>query len=324
MTKAILIHETGGPEVMQWEDVEVGNPGSGQVRLRQTAVGLNFIDVYQRSGLYPVPLPGSIGLEAAGVIEEVGEGVDHVKVGDRVAYAGGPAGAYAQQRVMPAGPLVKLPDAVSDQQAAAMLLQGMTVQYLIRRLYKVKAGETVLWHAAAGGVGLIACQWLKALGVTVIGTVGSEEKAALAKANGCTHTIIYTEENFPQRVRELTGGAGVPVVFDSVGKDTWEGSLDCLQPLGLMVSFGNASGAVPPISIGQLAAKGSLFATRPMLANYVSKREDLEATANDLFDAVTSGQVKIDVKQTYQLQDAAQAHSDLEGRKTTGSSVLLP
>ncbi len=324
MTKAVRIETTGGPDVLQWVDVEVGEPGEGQVRIRQTAVGLNYIDTYQRSGLYPVPLPGGIGLEAAGVVEAVGPGVSHVKAGDRVAYAGGPPGAYAQARVMPAAPLVKVPDGVSDEQAAATLLKGMTVQYLIRRTYKVQAGETVLFHAVAGGVGLIACQWLKALGVTVIGTVSTEEKAALAKANGCTHTILYTRENVTERVRELTGGAGVPVVYDSVGKDTWESSLDCLQPRGLMVSFGNTTGPVPPVNLGQLAAKGSLFVTRPILASYVAKREELEAAAGELFDVIADGTVKAEVSRTYALEEAAQAHRDLESSKTTGSSVLLP
>lgn len=324
MAKAIRIHRTGGPDVLQWEDVAVGEPDEGEVRLRQTAVGLNYIDTYQRSGLYPVPLPGGIGVEAAGVVEAVGPDVDHVKAGDRVAYAGGPPGAYAEQRIMPAAFLVKLPDAISDAQAAAMLLQGMTVRYLIRRTYNVKAGETVLLHAAAGGVGLIACQWLKALGAMVIGTVSTEEKAALARAHGCTHTIVYTRENFVERVRELTSGTGVPVVYDSVGKDTWDGSLDCLQPLGLMVSFGSSSGPVPPVNIGQLALKGSLYVTRPALATYVARREDLEATARDLFDVVASGKVKIELRQTYALKDAARAHRDLESRKTTGSTVLLP
>ncbi|MES2599725.1 MAG: quinone oxidoreductase [Pseudomonadota bacterium] len=324
MTKAILIEKTGGPEVLQWNDVQVGEPGEGQVRIRQTAIGLNYIDTYQRSGLYPVPMPGGIGLEAAGVIEAVGPGVSHVKVGDRVAYAGGPPGSYAEKRVMPAAPLVKLPDSVSDQQAAAMMLKGMTVQYLIRRTYKVKAGETVLLHAAAGGVGLIACQWLRALGVTVIGTVSSEAKAALAKANGCTHTILYTKEKFAERVRELTGGAGVPVVYDSVGKDTWDDSLSCLQPLGMMVSFGNTSGPVAPVNIGQLAAKGSLFVTRPILASYTAKPGDLQATASDLFDVIASGKVKAEVAQTFALKEAAEAHRALEGSKTVGSTVLIP
>lgn len=324
MTKAILIERTGGPEVLQWKQTQVGDPGEGQVRVRQTAIGLNYIDTYQRSGLYPIPLPGGIGLEAAGVIDAAGPGVGNFKAGDRVAYAGGPPGSYAELRVMPAAPLVKLPDAISDQEAAAMMLKGMTVQYLIRRTYQVKAGETVLLHAAAGGVGLIACQWLKALGVTVIGTVSSEEKAALAKANGCTHTIIYRKENFANRVRELTGGAGVPVVYDSVGKDTWDDSLSCLQPMGLMVSFGNTSGPVAPVNIGQLAAKGSLFLTRPALATYTAKPQDLQATAKDLFDILASGHVKAKVSQTYALKDAVQAHRDLESSKTVGSTILLP
>lgn len=324
MTKAVRIDKTGGPEVLQWQEFEVGEPGEGQVRIRHTAIGLNYIDTYHRSGLYPIPLPGGLGLEAAGVVEAVGPGVTHVRTGDRVAYAGGPPGAYAERRVMPAAPLLVLPDAVSDRDAAAAMLQGMTVQYLIRRTYAVKPGQTVLFHAAAGGVGLIACQWLSALGVTVIGTVSTEEKAALAKANGCTHTILYTKENVAERVRALTGGAGVPVVYDSVGKDSWESSLDCLQPMGLMVSFGNTSGPVSGINIGQLAAKGSLYVTRPVLATYVAKREDLEATAADLFDAIATGKVRPKVGQSYALQDAAQAHRDLEAGRTTGSTLLLP
>lgn len=324
MTKAIIIEKTGGPEVLQWNDVVVGEPGEGQVRVRQTAIGLNYIDIYMRAGLYPVPLPSGLGLEAAGVIEAVGPGVNHFHVGDRVAYAGGPPGSYSETRVMPAAPLVKLPDNVSDQHAAAMLLKGMTVQFLIRRTYKVKAGETVLLHAAAGGVGLIACQWLKALGVTVIGTVSSEEKAALAKANGCTHTVIYTKEKFADRVRELTNGAGVPVVYDSVGKVTFDDSLSCLQPLGTMVSFGNTSGPVAPVNIGQLAAKGSLFVTRPILATYTAKPGDLQATASDLFDVMANGKVKAEVAQTFALKEAADAHRALEGGKTVGSTVLIP
>jgi NADPH2:quinone reductase len=322
VTKAIIIDRTGGPEALQWKDVEVGRPSGGQVRVRQIAVGLNYIDVYQRSGLYPVPLPGSIGLEAAGVVEDVGAGISDLKVGDRVAYAGGPAGAYAEARVMPAAPLVKLPDGITEQQAAAIMLKGLTVQYLIRRTYKVKAGDTVLLHAAAGGVGLIACQWLRALGVTVIGTVSTEEKAALARAHGCTHTILYTKEKFADRVRELTGGAGVPVVYDSVGNDTWDDSLSCLQPMGLMVSFGNTSGPVAPVNIGQLAAKGSLFVTRPALATYTAKPADLKEMAKDLFEAISKGHVKAEVSQTYALKDAAQAHRDLEGSKTVGSTVF--
>ncbi len=324
MTKAIIIDKTGGPDVLQWKDVQAGEPGEGQVRIRHTAIGLNYIDVYMRSGLYPVPMPGGLGLEAAGVIDAVGSGVSHFKVGDRVAYAGGPPGAYSEARVMPAAPLVKLPDNVSDQHAAALLLKGMTVQFLIRRTYKVKAGETILLHAAAGGVGLIACQWLKALGVTVIGTVSSEEKAALAKENGCTHTVLYNKENFADRVRELTNGAGVPVVYDSVGKVTWEDSLSCLQPFGLMVSFGNTSGPVAPVNIGQLAAKGSLFVTRPALATYTAKPADLQATAADLFDVLAHGKVKAEIAQTFPLRDAASAHLALEGSKTVGSTILIP
>ena len=324
MTNGIIIEKTGGPEVLQWRGVRLEKPDEGQVRIRHTAVGLNYIDTYQRSGLYPVPVPGSIGQEAVGIVEAVGAGVSHIKVGDRVAYAGGPPGAYAEARVMPGAPLVKVPDGVSDQQAAAVLLKGMTVQFLIRRTFKVQAGQTVLWHAAAGGVGLIACQWLKSLGVTVIGTVSSEEKAALAKANGCTHTIIYTKENFLERVRELTNGAGVPVVYDSVGKVTWDDSLSCLQPFGLMVSFGNTSGPVTSVNIGQLAAKGSLFVTRPRLVTYTAKPADLQATAADLFDVLASGKVKAEISQAFALKDAAEAHRALEAGKTVGSSILLP
>ncbi|CAN7410989.1 quinone oxidoreductase [Bosea sp. LjRoot90] len=324
MTKQVRIHENGSPDVLRYEDAVLGDPGPGQVRLRQTAIGLNFIDVYQRTGLYPLPLPSGIGLEAAGVVEAVGEGVGHLQPGDRVAYAGGPPGAYAAARIMPAAPLIKLPDAIKDEQAAAMMLQGLTAYYLIHRTYRAKLGDTVLFHAAAGGVGLIACQWLSALGVTVIGTVGSEEKAALARAHGCTHTILYREENIAERVRAITDGAGVPVVFDSVGKDTWEASLDSLSPLGLMVSYGNASGAVPPFAVGQLASKGSLFVTRPTLATYMAKREDLEAAANALFAVVADGTVKIAARQAYPLAEVAEAHRDLEARKTSGSTILMP
>ena len=324
MAKAIRFHKAGGPEVMQLEEVALGEPAAGQARLRQTAIGVNFIDTYHRSGLYPMPLPSGLGSEAAGVIEAIGPGVTGLKVGDRVAYTGNPVGSYADARLYPADRLVKLPEGVSDQQAACMMLKGMTVQYLIHRTFKAKAGETVLWHAAVGGVGLIACQWLKALGVSVIGTVGSEEKVALAKKAGCAHVINYSTENFTQRVKEITGGKGVPVVYDSVGKSTWEGSLDCLQPRGMMVSFGNASGAVPPVNIGILAQKGSLFLTRPTLVNYTATRADLEDTAKSLFDVVASGKVKIEVTGTYKLADAQQAHRDLEGRKTTGSIILVP
>lgn len=322
MTHAIRIERAGGPDELRWTDVEVGAPAEGEVRLAQTAVGLNFIDVYHRTGLYPLELPTGLGLEAAARVEAVGPGVTDLKEGDRVAYASAPIGAYAEARLMPADRLVKLPEQIDDSTAAAMMLQGMTVQYLIRRTYRVKAGETVLLHAAAGGVGLIACQWLKELGATVIGTVGSDQKAELAKAHGCDHPIVYTRENFVERVKEITDGDGVPVVYDSVGKDTWDGSLDCLAPLGLMVSFGNASGPVPPVNLGVLSAKGSLFVTRPTLMTYIAKRADLVASANELFEVVRSGAVKIEVNQSYPLAEAAQAHRDLEARKTTGSTIL--
>jgi NADPH:quinone reductase len=324
MPKAIRFHKTGGPEVLVWEDVEVGDPGPGQIRIRQHAVGLNFVDVYQRSGLYQMPLPSGAGSEGAGVVEAVGAGLTEFKPGDRVAYASAPLGSYSEVRLYPADRAVKIPDGISFETAAAMMLKGMTAQYLIKRTFKVQPGMTVLWHAAAGGVGLIASQWLKSLGATVIGTVGSDAKAALAKAHGCEHTIVYTRENFVERVKEITGGKGVPVVYDSVGKLTFMGSLDCLQPMGMMVSFGNASGAVDPIAPAILAPKGSLYLTRPTLVNYTAKREDLVACANDLFDVVKSGKVKIEIAQRYALKDAAQAHRDLEARKTTGSTVLIP
>jgi NADPH:quinone reductase-like Zn-dependent oxidoreductase len=323
MPKAIRIYENGGPEVMRWEEVEVGAPGAGEVRVRHHAVGLNFLDVYFRAGLYKQTMPAGMGCEAAGVVEAVGPGVADLAVGDRVAYAGGPNGAYAEARVMPAAVLVKLPDAISFEQGAAMMLQGMTVQYLFKRTYPVKAGQTILFHAAAGGVGLIACQWARALGVTLIGTVGSDEKAELAHAHGCAHTIVYTRENIVERVRAITGGAGVPVVYDSIGKDTWTASLDCLQPLGMMVSFGNASGPVASINPVDLVSRGSLYFTRPSLTHYTAKRADLVASANDLFDIVASGQVKVDINQRYPLAEAAQAHRDLEGRRTTGSTILV-
>lgn len=324
MSKAIRFHKTGGPEVMQLEEVAVGEPAAGQVRIRHTAIGVNFIDTYHRSGLYPMPMPSGLGSEGAGVVEAVGAGVTGFKTGERVAYTGNPVGSYAETRLYAADRLVKIPAGITDQQAASMMLKGMTVQYLIHRTFKVKSGDTVLWHAAAGGVGLIATQWLKALGVTVIGTVGSAEKMVLAKKAGCAHVINYSSENFTQRVKEITGGKGVPVVYDSVGKSTWEGSLDCLQPRGMMVSFGNASGAVAPVNIGILAQKGSLFLTRPTLINYTATRADLEETSASLFDAVSSGKVKVEVSGTYKLADAAQAHSDLEGRRTTGSVILVP
>ena len=324
MTKAIRFHKTGGPEVLVYEDVDVGNPGEGQARVRHHAIGLNFIDTYHRSGLYPLPLPSGLGLEAAGVVEAVGSGVDYLAVGDRVAYAGGPPGSYSEVRLIPADRLVKLPAGISYETAAAMMLKGLTVQYLVRSTYKVQAGQTVLFHAAAGGVGLIACQWLKALGATVIGTVGSDAKAELAKAHGCDHTIVYTRENFVERVKEITGGAKVPVVYDSVGKDTFLGSLDCLQPRGMLAVFGNGSGPVPAFDLGMLAARGSLYVTRPTLVTYTAKRADLVAAANELFDIVLSGKVKIEVNQTLALKDAKQSHIDLESRKTTGSTVLMP
>ncbi len=324
MAKAIRFHKTGGPEVLEFEEVDVGDPGAGQARVRHKAIGVNFLDTYQRSGLYPITLPSGTGNEGAGVVEAVGPGVTSVKPGDRVAYTGSPPGSYAEARLFAADRLVKIPEGVSDEQAASMMLKGMTAQYLIHRTYAVKRGDTVLFHAAAGGVGLIACQWLKVLGATVIGTVGSDEKAALAKAHGCDHTIVYTRENFVERVKAITGGKGVPVVYDSVGKTTWEGSLDCLQPRGMMVSFGNSSGAVPPFNAGVLSQKGSLYLTRPTLVTYVASRAELEETAKSLFDVVKSGKVKIEITARYKLAEAARAHRDLEARKTTGSVILVP
>ncbi len=320
---AIRIHRFGGPEELNWEPVDVPSPGPGEALIEQTVAGLNYIDVYFRTGLYPLPsFPATLGNEGAGIVRAVGDGVSEVAVGDRVAYCM-KIGSYAEQRVVPATALVRIPDGVSDREAAAVMLKGCTVQYLLRQIYPVKAGDTILFHAAAGGCGLIACQWAKHLGATVIGTVGTPEKAELARAHGCDHPIVYTEENFTERVKEITDGKGLPVVFDSVGKDTFLGSLDCLQPRGLMVTFGNASGAVEPFSPGLLAAKGSLFLTRPTLATYTRTREQLEAVTADLFDVVTSGAVKVEVGQTYPLKDAAQAHRDLEARKTTGSTVLV-
>ncbi len=325
MTKAVRIHRTGGPEVMVYEDGPVDSPGPGQVLLRQTAVGLNFIDVYHRSGLYPLPsLPAVLGLEAAAVVEALGEEVSGLKLGQRVAYASPPVGAYAQWRLMPANRVVPLPDAIDDRTAAAMMLKGMTAQYLLRRTYRLQAGEAILVHAAAGGVGLIVCQWAKHLGATVIGTVGSPEKARLAKANGCDHPIIYTKENFAERVKEITKGEGVSVVYDSVGRTTFAGSLDSLKPLGMMVSFGNASGPVPPFEPALLSQKGSLFLTRPTLMDYTAKSKDLQASAHDLFEVVAKGIVKISVQQSYPLHEAQAAHRDLQDRKTTGQTVLIP
>jgi NADPH:quinone reductase len=323
-SKAIKMMQVGGPEVLQWVDIEVAAPGPDDVRVVHEAIGLNFIDVYFRKGVYPQPLPGWLGMEAAGVIESVGSNVKHVKAGDRVAYAGKPAGAYSQVRVMPAEILVKLPDAISFEMGAAMMLQGLTVNYLLTDSYKVQAGDTVLFHAAAGGVGLIAMQWLKLLGATVIGTVGSEEKAALAKSYGCDHTILYTKEDFVARTKELTNGKGVNVVYDSIGKDTFMQSLDCIKPRGMMVTYGNASGPVPPIDVGILGVKGSLKLTRPTVMTYAHDRSLLEPMSADLFDKVIKGKIKIQINQRYQLQDAAQAHRDLEDRKTTGSTIFLP
>jgi NADPH2:quinone reductase len=323
MTKAIRIHKTGGPEVMQWEDVTLPAPGQGEARIKHNAVGLNFIDTYHRSGLYPLQLPITIGSEGAGVVEAIGPGVTEVKVGDRVAYGSAPIGAYAEARIIPAGRLVKIPDGISDKQAASMMLKGLTSWYLVRRTYAVQKGDTILMHAAAGGVGLIVCQWAKHLGATVIGTVGSADKAKLAKAHGCDHVILYREVNFVDEVKKIAKD-GLPVVYDGVGKDTFLPSLDCLRPRGLMVIFGNASGAVPPFNVGILSQKGSLFLTRPTLGHYVAKREELVAAADELFDVVKKGVVKIEVNQTYPLKDVAQAHRDLEERKTTGSTVLIP
>ena len=322
MPHAIRFNQAGGPEVLEWQEVQVGKPGPGEARVRHTAVGVNFVDIYIRSGLYPSTKPSGLGTEAAGRVEEIGPGVTEVKVGDRVAYAGGPLGAYSEERVMPADRLVVVPDGISDQQAAAMMLKGLTTQYLIRQIYKVGKGDTILFHAAAGGVGLIACQWAKSLGATVIGTVGSDAKAELARAHGCAHTIVYTRENFVERVAAITGGAKLPVVYDSVGKDTFAGSLDCLRPHGLLVNFGQASGSIGPVDLGIFGQKGSLFFTRPTLNTYAAKRADLLAMADDLFAVVRSGAVKIEIGQTIPLRDAARAHQDLAGRKTTGSTVL--
>jgi NADPH:quinone reductase len=324
MTHAIRIHQTGGPEVMQWESVSVGEPGAGEARVRHTAVGLNYIDTYHRSGLYKLPLPSGLGLEAAGIVEAVGSGVSDIAVGDRVAYCGGPPGSYSEVRVMPADKLVKIPDGVSDRAAATLMLKGLTVQYLFRQTFPLKGGETILFHAAAGGVGLIASQWARVLGVTMIGTVGSDEKAALAKANGCTHTIVYTRENFVDRVKEITGGKGVPVVYDSIGKDTFPASLDCLKPRGLFVSFGSASGPIAAFDMGLLGAKGALYATRPSLVTYAGTRPELLAMAAEVFAMVKAGKIVSDARQTHALKDAVQAHRDLHARKTTGATVLIP
>ncbi len=320
---AVRIHRTGGPEVLTWEEVDTGEPGPGQVLLRHTAVGLNYIDTYHRTGLYPLDLPAVLGREAAGIVEAVGPDAGEWKVGDRAAYALVP-GSYSEARVVPADRLVPLPEGIDDRQAAASMLKGLTAHYLLRRTHRVTRGETILFHAAAGGVGLIACQWASHLGAKVIGTAGSDEKAARARAHGCEHVIVYTRESVVERVRAITGGRGVPVVYDSVGRDTFEDSLDCLTPLGLLVSFGQASGPVPPFTIGTLATKGSLFLTRPTLATYIARREELLAAAAELFEVIGSGAVKIEVGQTYPLRDAARAHRDLEARRTIGSTLLIP
>ncbi|MGE0356634.1 MAG: quinone oxidoreductase [Burkholderiales bacterium] len=325
MPHAIRFHKTGGPEVLQWEEVAVGDPGPGEARVAHKAIGLNYIDTYHRTGLYPLPLPSGLGLEAAGVVEAVGAGVTDLKAGDRVAYCNGPVGAYSEKKIHPADRLVKLPDGIGFEQGASMMLQGLTVQYLLRRLHLTpKAGDTILWHAAAGGVGLIACQWAKAIGVNLIGTVSSEEKAKLAREHGAAHTIIYTKEDFVKRVEEITGGKKVPVVYDSVGKDTFLKSLDCLQGRGLLALFGNSSGPVEALNTGLLAAKGSLYVTRPTLMGYAAKREELVAAANELFEHVLAGRIKVSPRQSYALKDAKKAHEDLEARKTTGSTILVP
>lgn len=322
--KATRIYETGGPEVLRYEDIDLPEPGPKEARIRHTAIGLNFIDIYHRSGLYPVPLPSGLGIEAAGIIEATGDQVTTFKPGDRVAYGNSPVGAYSQAANVRASLLSKIPDSISDQQAGTIMVKGMTVRYLFKETYKVKAGETILFHAAAGGVGLIACQWAKHLGINMIGTVGSEEKAEIARAHGCAHVINYRTENIVDRVKELTGGKGVPVVYDGVGKDTFLASLDCLQPRGLLASFGNASGPIDNFDLGLLAAKGSLYVTRPTLMHYTASPADLSATANDLFDVVTKGIVKNEINQTYKLADAARGQADLAARRTTGASLLIP
>ena len=324
MVMAVRVHEMGGPEKLIYEDIPISDPGEGEVRVRHTAIGLNFIDVYYREGGYPATPPFTLGMEGAGVVEALGTGVQGLKEGDRVAYASQPVGAYAEARLIKADRVVKLPASINDQTAAAMMLQGMTAYYLLRRTYQVQSGDTILFHAAAGGVGLIACQWAKLLGATVIGTVGSKEKGELAQAHGCDHPVNYKTEDFVARVKDITAGKGVRVVYDSVGKDTFMHSLDCLQRFGLLVSFGQSSGKAEPLDILELSKRGSLYVTRPTLFHYIDSRADLERAAGELFDAVASGAIKIEVKQTYALKDAAQAHRDLEGRKTTGSTVLLP
>jgi len=324
MIKAIRIHETGGPEVMKLEDVDLPDPAPGFAQVRHTAIGLNFIDTYHRSGLYPVPLPSGLGLEAAGIVEAIGEGVTDVKLGDRVAYGSGPLGAYAQAQNCFAAGLIKLPDTIKDDEAAALMMKGLTVRYLFKETFKLKKGDTALFHAAAGGVGLIACQWAKALGVTLIGTVSSEEKAEMARAHGCEHVINYSTENTVERVMDITNGAKVPVVYDGVGKDTFEISLDCLAPRGLLASFGNASGPVSGVDLSILAGKGSLYVTRPTMLHYMMTPEERDAATSDLFDVVARGVVKVDINQRYALADAAQSHIDLQARKTTGATIIEP
>ena len=324
MVKAVRFHRTGGPDVLQMDEVDLGAPGPREIRVRHTSIGLNYIDTYHRSGLYPLPLPSGIGMEAAGVVEDAGSEVSGIAVGDRVAYASPPPGSYSEARLIAAGNVVRIPDGVSDQDAAAMMLKGLTTQYLIRQIYRVGPDDTILIHAAAGGVGLILCQWAKSLGATVIGTVGSPEKAELARANGCDHPILYREEDFVARVNEITDGAKLPVVYDSIGKDTFPASLDCLRPRGTFVSFGQSSGPVPPVDLGIFAQKGSLFFTRPTLFNYASGTDALRAMSEDLFAAVASGAVRISIDQTFPLADAREAHEALEGRRTTGSTVLVP
>ncbi len=325
MTKAIQIHKNGAAGVLRYEDIDVGKPKRGEARVANSAIGLNYIDAYVRSGAYPVPgFPSGLGFEGAGVVTAIGAGVKKVKVGDRVAYCVGPLGAYAEERIMPADRLVKLPKDIDDQTAAAIMLKGLTAHYLIRRTYKVKKGDIVLFHAAAGGVGLIACQWMKALGAQVIGTVGSDAKAKLAKKMGCTWTINYNKEDFVERVKKITKGKGVPVVYDSVGKATFDKSLDCLSPLGTMILYGAASGPVAPVDPQALAKRGSLFLTRPTIFTYCAARDDLVKGARELFKVVASGDVKIQIGQTFALKDAAKAHRALEGRKTTGSTILIP
>ena len=323
MAQGIRFYETGAPEVMRWEEIAVGDPGAGEVLIRHLAVGLNYADTYFRSGLYPVPSPNGMGVEGAGIVKGVGEGVSHVAPGDFVAYTGSPLGAYSTERVMPAAPLVKLPEGISCETAAAMMMRGLTASYLLRRIYPLEAGMTVLIHAAAGGLGLIFCQWAKLLGLTVIGTVSTEEKAEVARAHGCDHIIFYTREDVAKRVREITNGEGVPVVYDSVGQATFTGSLDSLRKRGLLVCVGTSSGKVPPIDAMQLVIKGSLFVTRPALADYITPRSELEALSAELFDHVAHGRIKIEINQRYSLEDAVQAHRDLESRKTTGSSIFV-